>query len=97
MELVSANSRLFSTTELRLSTKLRDCSTLIYALSEYEFLIQASQHPVILYTDHKLFLLLFTQKTKPNHRVYKFRLTLMKFPNLHLVWTEGKNLSLQIF
>ena len=35
MELVSANSRLFSTTELRLSTILHECSAILYALSEY--------------------------------------------------------------
>ena len=69
MELVSANSRLFSTTELRLSTILRECSAIIYALSEYDFPIQGSKHPIILYTDHKPILFLFTQKNKPNHRV----------------------------
>ena len=94
LELVLANSRLISTTELRLSTILRECSAIIYALSEYEFLIQGSKHPIILYTDHKPILFLFTQKNKPNHRVYKFQLILMKFPNLYIVWTEGKNLSL---
>ena len=92
---MSANSRLFSTTELRLSTFLRECSVIIYALSEYEFLIQGSKHQIILYTDHKPILFLFTQKNKPNHRVYKFQLILMKFPDLHIVWTEGRNLSLQ--
>ena len=61
MELVSANCRLFSTTELRLSTILRECSAIIYALSEYEFLIQGLKHPIILYTDHKTILFLFTQ------------------------------------
>ena len=69
MELVSAISRLFSTTELRLSTILRECSAIIYALLEYEFLIQESQHPIISYADHKPILFLFTQKNKPNHRV----------------------------
>ena len=94
MELFSANSRLFSTTEIRLSTIFRECSAIICSLSEYEFLIQGSKHPIKLYTDHKPILFLFTQKNKPNHRFYKFRLILMKFPNLHIVWTEGKNLSL---
>ena len=55
MELVLANSRLFSTTELRLSTNLRKCTAIIYALSEYEFLIQGSKHPIMLYTDHEPF------------------------------------------
>ena len=76
MELVSANSHLFSTTELRLSTILRECSAIINALSEYDFFIQDSQHH------------------KPNHRLNKFQLVLVKFPNLNIVWTEGKNFSL---
>ena len=96
MELLSANSCLFSTTELRLSIHLRECSAIIYALLEYEFLIQGSQHPIILYTDHKPIPFLFTQKNKPNHRVYKSQLILMKFPNLHIDWTEGENLHFQI-
>ena len=94
MELVSAKSRLFSTAELRLSTILRECSAIIYALSEFEFLIQGSKHPIILYTDHKPILFLFTQKNKPKHRFYKLQLILMKFPNLYIIWTEGNNLSL---
>ena len=59
MELVSANSCLFSTTDLRLSTIVRECSAILYALSEYEFFIQGSKHPIILYTDHKPILFLF--------------------------------------
>ena len=35
-----------------------------------------------------------TQKNKPNHGVYKFQLILVKIPNLHIVWTEKKNLSI---
>ena len=97
MELVSAKSRLFSTTELRLSTILRECSAIIYALSEYEFLIQGSKHPIILYKEHKPIFLLFTQKTKPDHRVYKFQLILTKFPNLHIIWTEGKIFHFQVY
>ena len=92
VELVSADSRLFSSTELWLSTILRECSAITYALSEY--LIQGSKHPVILYFEHKPILFLFPQKNKPNHRVYKFQVILMKFPNLHIVWTVGKNFSL---
>ena len=40
------------------------------------------------------FFCLYKEKNKPNHRVYKFKLILMKFPILQIVWTEGKNLSL---
>ena len=41
----------------------------------------------------KTYTLKITQKTKPNHNVNKFQRILIKFPNLHIVWTEKKNLS----
>ena len=37
MRLVSANSRLFTPIEMRLSTLIRECSPIIFALTEYEF------------------------------------------------------------
>ena len=80
--------------ELRLSTLMRECTAIIYTLTEYEFLILGSKHPTVLFTDHKPIIFLFTQKSNPNHRVYRFQLILMKFPNLHIVWTAGKNLAL---
>ena len=79
MKLISANSRLFKPIEMRLSTLIRECSAIIFALTEYEFLLTGSSHPIVLFTDHK-----------PNHRVYRFQLILMKFPNLHIIWTEEK-------
>ena len=95
MNLISANSRLFTQAVLRLSTLMRECTAIIYTLTEYEFLILGSKHhPTVLFTDHKPIIFLFTQKSNPNHRVYRFQLILMKFPNLHIVWTEGKNLAL---
>ena len=94
MNLISANSRLFTQAELRLSTLMRECTAIIYTLTEYEFLIIGSKHPKVLFTDHKPTLFLFTQKSNPNYRVYRFQLILMKFPNLHIVWTAGKNLAL---
>ena len=94
MNLISANSRLFTQVELRLSTLMRECTAIIYTLTEYEFLILGSKHPTVLFTDHKPIIFLFTQKSNPNHRVYRFQLILMKFPNLHIVWTVGKNLAL---
>ena len=33
-------------------------------------------------------------KNKPYHKVYKFQLIPNNFPNLHIVWKEGRNLSL---
>ena len=94
MNLISANSRIFTQAELRLSTLMRECTAIIYTLTEYEFLILGSKHPTVLFTDHEPIIFLFTQKPNPNHRVYRFQLILMKFPNLHIVWTAGNNLAL---
>ena len=94
MNLIAANSRLFTQAELRLSTLMRECTAIIYTLTEYEFLILRSKHPTVLFTDHKPIIFLFTQKSNPNHRVNRFQLILMKFPNLHIVWSSGKTLAL---
>ena len=94
MNLISANSCLFTHAELRLSTLMRECTAITYTLTEYEFLILGSIHPTVLFTDHKPIIILFTQKSNPNHKVYRFQLILMKFPNLHIHWTAGKNLAL---
>ena len=94
MNLISANSRLFTQAELRLSTLMRECTAIIYTVTECEFLILGSKHPTVLFTDHKPIIFLFTQKSNPNHRVYIFQLILLKFPNLHIVWKAGKNLAL---
>ena len=94
MNLISAISRLFTEAELRLSTLMRECTAIIYTLTEYEFLILGSKQPTVFFTDHKPITFLFTQKSNPNHRVYRFQLILMKFPNLHIDWTAGKNLAL---
>ena len=79
---------------LRLSTIMRECTAIRYTLTEYEFLILGSKHPTVFFTDHKPIVFLFTQKSNPKHRVNKFELVLMKFPNLHIVWTAEKNLAL---
>ena len=94
MNLISANSRLLTQAELRLSTRMREYTAIIHILTEYEFLILGPKHPTVLFTDHKPIIFLFTQKSNPNHRVYRFQLILRKFPNLHIVWTAGKNLAL---
>ena len=85
MYLISANSRLFTQAEVRLSFLMRECTAIIYTLTEYEFLILGSKHPTVFFTNHKTIIFLFTQKSNPNHRVYRFQLILMKFPNLHIV------------
>ena len=90
----SANSRLFTQAELRLSTLMRKTTTIIYTLTEFEFLILGSKHPTVFFTDQKPIIFLFTQKSNPNFRVYRFQLILMKFSNLHIVWMAEKNLAL---
>ena len=91
MNLLSASSRLLTLAELRLSTLMRESTAIIYTLTEYELLILGSKLPTVLITDHKPIIFLFTQKSNPNHR---FQLILRKFPNLHVIWTAGKNLAL---
>ena len=52
MNLISANSCLFTQAELRLSTLMRECIAILYTLTEYEFLLLGSKHPTVLFTDH---------------------------------------------
>ena len=46
MNLISANSRLFTQAELRLSTLMRECTAIIYILTEYEFLLLGSKQTI---------------------------------------------------
>ena len=94
MSLISANSKLFTQAELRLSTLMRECTAITYTLTQHEFLTLGSKHPPILYKDSRPIFFLFTQKSNPDHRKYRLQIILMKFPNLHIVWTAGKNLPL---
>ena len=91
MNLILANSRLFTQAELRLSTLMRDSTAIFYTLTECEFLILGSKHPTALFTDHKP-IIFFSHKNQI--QINRFRFILMKFPNLHIVWTAGKNLAL---
>ena len=61
MNLKSANSRLFTQAELRLSTLMRECTAKIYTLTDNDFLILGSKHPAVLFTDHKPIIFPFTQ------------------------------------
>ena len=94
MNLILANFRLFTQAKLQLSTLMRECTAIIYTPTEYEFLILGSKHSTVFFTDHKPIIFLFTQKTNPNHRIYRFHLILINLPKLHTVWTAGKNPAL---
>ena len=87
---------LFTQAELRLAKLMRGYAAIIYLLTDYEFLILGSKHPIVLLTDHKPITFLFSQKSKPNHEIYRFQVVSKKFSNLHVVWTTEKNLHCQI-
>ena len=73
---------------------MKECTAIMYTLTGNEFSILGSKHTTVLFTDHKPKNFLFTQKSNPNHRIYRFQLIKMQYPNLHIVWKAGKNLSL---
>ena len=52
MNFVSANSRLFTQAELKLSSFMRECTAKKNTLTEYDFLILGSKHPTVLFKDH---------------------------------------------
>ena len=64
MNLISANSRLFTQAELRLSTLMRESTAIIYTLTEYECLILGSKHPTVLFTDHTPIIFFFLHKSR---------------------------------
>ena len=57
-------------------------------------LVLSSKNSTFLFTDHKPIIFLFTQKSNPKHRVYRFQSILMKRMNLHIVWRAGKNVAI---
>ena len=62
MNLISANSRIFTHAELRLSSLMRECTAITYTLTEYEFLIPNS----FIYRSLTYFILFCTKvKSKP--------------------------------
>ena len=52
---------------------MRERTALKFTLTEYEFLFLGSKHATVLFTDRKPIIFLFTQKSNPNHRVYRFQ------------------------
>ena len=72
LSLISANSKIFTQIELRLSILRRECTAIIYTHTEYEFLILGSQHPTVLFTDHTPIIFLFTQNQIRTTKFKKF-------------------------
>ena len=66
---------------------MRECTAIVYTLTEYEFSILGSKHPTVQFTEDKLVIFLLTQKPNPNHRVHRNQL-------ISINWTAGKNFVL---
>ena len=64
MNRFSAKSRLFPQAELGLFTLMRESTAIIQTLAEYEFSILWSKHPTVLFTDHKLINIIFSDLPK---------------------------------
>ena len=75
---------------------MRKCKSIIYTLTEYEFLILGSKHPKVFFTDHQPINFFLTQKPNPNHRLYRFQFIPINFPYLHITWKQALNLLCQI-
>ena len=88
MNLISANSRLFTQAELRISTLMGETTAIIYTLTEIEFVILGSKHPTVFFTDHKPIIFLSAQKIKPKPK--SLQISIDFFMNLYIVWTAGK-------
>ena len=64
--LVSASSRLFTQAKVRLSTLMRECTAIIYTLTEFEFLMIGSKHLNSIYRSLKYKFPIYTIiKSKP--------------------------------
>ena len=91
MQVISYNSRIFSTQEQKLSTYDRELCAVIFALNTYEFIIIGSKFQITLFTDHNPLLFLFTRKGNLTLRQSKAQMLLTKFFNLRIVHTAGTN------
>ena len=73
MNLISASSRFFTQTELRLYTLMIECTAIIYTLTDFEFLILGSTHPTISYADQNLlYFFLYKNQIDRNNRSGNF-------------------------
>ena len=90
--LCSYDSRVFDNSELRMPTILKEIAAIVWALEKYEHYLIGSKHPIIIYTDHKPILYLFSKKGNMNHRFLRFQQIMTKFYLIQLKWTAGKNL-----
>ena len=59
--------------------------TTTLGMSPYEMVLNQKPRKPIMFT---------ANAHKNTHRNYRFQLILINFPNLHIIWTAGKNLAL---
>ena len=93
MQVISYNSRVLTTQEQKLSSYDRKLCAIIFALSQYEFMIIGSKFPITFFTDHNPILFLFTRLGNLTPRQYKAQMLLTKFSNLQIIHTAGRNLT----
>ena len=91
--IISFNSRIFTDTEQKLSTQIRELTGLIHALETYKHLIIGSKHPIYIFCDHKPILYLWAKMGLVSPRFYRYQQVILQFTNLVVVWTPGSNLQ----
>ena len=60
MNLIPTKSRQFTPIGMRFSTLIREGSTTIFPLTEYELLLSGLKHPIVFFSDHKPTIYLLT-------------------------------------
>ena len=93
LRVISYNSRILNTQELKLSTLDRELLAKVYALQIYEFLSIGSPHPIYIFTDQKPLLHCFAKKRNLSPRFYRTQMEITKFSKLKISHTPGKNLT----
>ena len=92
--IVSFNSRCLDEAEQKLPTIARELAAIVWALQIYEHLIIGSKFEIVIVTDHKPILFLWSSKSELNHRYYKFQTTFTKFSNLRIEHRAGKLMTM---
>ena len=62
----------FHTSRIRLSTLTKENTAELYTLTEDENSILLSNYPIVIFTDHKPFIFLFTLQSNPSQKLNGF-------------------------
>ena len=94
MNLKSANSRLLTQAELKISAVTRKVTAKIYTFTEYDLLVLGSKHPAILLTEHKPIIFHFYENQIQIIEFIDFNLFLGNFQTYIMFGQQEKNLAL---